>query len=358
MANATPPARLTKRPMRVLIDLQHPAELHVFKNLAALLREAGHETLCTGRDKDILADLARAQGEPVRMFGRAGKGALRLGLELFYRQFHLLRIIREFRPDLILAVGGAFVALPGRLLGVPVHIFYDTEHARVANMLSYPFAAGIHVPDCYNRPIRQRHDVYPGYHALAYLHPDRFRPDPAVPAALGLAPGEKYAVVRYVAWEAGHDIGLHGLSSAMRVEAVQRLAACGRVFVSAEGSLPETLEPYRCAAPVERMHDLLAFASLTFGESATMASEGAVLGVPGVYVDPVGRGYTDDLERRYGLVRNFPPDREEEAVATAAAIFAAGDREKWLERRQRMLSEKIDVTAHMLAVVNQALGLS
>ena len=47
--------------MRVLIDLQHPAELHVFKNLAALLREAGHETLFTGRDKDILADLARAR---------------------------------------------------------------------------------------------------------------------------------------------------------------------------------------------------------------------------------------------------------------------------------------------------------
>lgn len=343
--------------MRVLIDLQHPAELHVFRNLAALLRQAGHEVLFTGRHKDILADLARATGEPVLLFGRAGRGALRLGLELLYRQCRLARIIHEFQPDLILAVGGAFVAIPGRLFAVPVHVFYDTEHAWVANMLSYPFAAGIHVPDCYNRPIRQTHDVYPGYHALAYLHPNRFLPDPAVLAPLGLTQGEPYAVVRYVAWAAGHDIGLRGLSQFTRVKAVRQLAALGRVFVSAEGTLPQELESYRCPVPVERMHDLLAFASLTFGESATMASEGAVLGVPGVYVDPVGRGYTDDLERRYGLVRNFAPEREDEAVAEALAIFSASDREVWADRRRRMLADKIDVTAHMFAIVNRALGL-
>lgn len=339
--------------MRVLIDLQHPAELHVFKNLAALLRQSGHTVLFTGRDKDILVALARATGEPVTVFGRAGKGALRLGLELFYRQFHLLRIIRRFRPDLILAVGGAFVALPGKLSGVPVHIFYDTEHARVANMLAYPFAAGIHVPDCYNRPIRQPHDTYPGYHALAYLHPNRFQPDPAVPASLGLAPGEPFALVRYVAWEAGHDLGLHGLSPERRVEAVKRLAAVGRVFVSAEGGLPEALVPYRCPVPVHRMHDLMAFASLTFGESATMASEAAVLGVPGVYIDPVGRGYTDDLERRYGLVRNFHPDREHEAVDTAVSLFADHDPVHWQGCRERLLADKIDVTAHMFALVTR-----
>ena len=342
--------------MRVLIDLQHPAELPVFKNLAARLRQDGHVVLFTGRDKDILVQLAAALGEPVQLFGRAGRGAVRLGLELFYRQFHLVRTIRRFRPDVILAVGGAFVSLPGRLLGVPVHIFYDTEHARAANMLSYPFAAGIHVPDCYNRPIRQAHDVYPGYHALAYLHPAWFAPDPAVPASLGLAPGQPYAVVRYVAWTAGHDIGLRGLSAGMRIAAVKRLAAIGRVFVSAEGGLPEALAPYRCPVPVERMHDLLAFATLTLGESATMASEGAVLGVPGVYLDPVGRGYTDDLERRYGLVRNFHPDREAEAVETAVALFSAAQREHWQACRRRMLAEKIDVTAHMLRLVYQAAG--
>ena len=340
--------------MRVLIDLQHPAELHVFKNLAVVLRQDGHEVLFTGRDKDILGELAKALGEPVRMFGRAGKGVARLGLELLYRQARLVRVIRDFRPDVILSVGGAFVSLPGRLLGVPVHIFYDTEHARAANMLSYPFASGIHVPDCYNRPIRQPHDMYPGYHALAYLHPSRFQPDPAVPAALGLAPGEPYAVVRYVAWAAGHDIGLRGLSADMRVEAVRRLAAIGRVFVSAEGGAPPALAPYCCPVPVERMHDLLAFAALTFGESATMASEGAVLGVPGVYLDPVGRGYTDDLERRYGLVRNFHPDQEAAALEVAVDLFAAADREHWQACRRRMLAEKIDVTAHMLRIVRKA----
>lgn len=340
--------------MRVLIDLQHPAELYVFKNIATLLRDSGHDVLFTGRDKDILIALARSLGERVSFFGRAKKGVFHLGMELLYRQFHLIRIIRHYRPNIILAVGGAFVALPGKLCGVPVHIFYDTEHASIANMLSYPFASGIHVPDCYNRLIHHPHDVYPGYHALAYLHPARFQPDPAVPASLGLSKETPFTIVRYVAWAAGHDLGRRGLSPAMRLEAVRRLATIARVFVSVEGEFPQELAPYRCPVPVHRMHDLMAFASLTFGESATMASEAAVLGVPGVYIDPVGRGYTDDLERRYGLVRNFHPEQEQDAVETAVSLLADHDAAHWQACRQRLLAEKIDVTAHMFNIVTRS----
>ena len=36
-----------------------------------------------------------------------------------------------------------------------------------------------------------------------------------------------------------------------------------------------------------------------------MSSEAAVLGVPAVFIATTGRGYTDDEERRYGLVRHF-----------------------------------------------------
>ena len=50
------------------------------------------------------------------------------------------------------------------------------------------------------------------------------------------------------------------------------------------------------------------------GESATMSSEAAVLGVPAVMIATTGRGYTDDQERRYELVRHFTDDEYDRAV--------------------------------------------
>lgn len=338
--------------MRFLVDLQHPAEIHVLKNLVALLRVHGHQVRFTGRDKDIVVDLAKEMGEEVQIFGRARKGFWNLILEFFYRTAHLAVIIASWRPDMILAAGdGAFIAVPARLFRVPFLIFYDTEHATIANRISYPLATNIYVPDCYNRPVGRSHVRYPSYHALAYLHPAHFTPDPTVLAQAGLAPGEPFSVVRYVAWGAGHDIGLHGLSPGLRVEAVRALATYGRVIVSCEGALPAELEPYRLRLPVHLMHHLMAFAALTFGESATMASEGAVLGVPGVYVDPVGRGYSDELERRYGLLFNFRPDQETAALAKAIELLRVGDKATFATRRARMLEEKIDATSYFFEVV-------
>ena len=54
------------------------------------------------------------------------------------------------------------------------------------------------------------------------------------------------------------------------------------------------------------MHDVQAAAALFVGESATMASESVVLGTPSIYIDEVGRGYTDE-EAREGLLWMFRP---------------------------------------------------
>ncbi len=66
----------------------------------------------------------------------------------------------------------------------------------------------------------------------------------------------------------------------------------------------------------------MAHAQLVVGESATMSSEAAVLGVPAVFIATTGRGYTDDEERRYGLVRHFTEDQYDEAVATVEELLA------------------------------------
>ena len=58
--------------MKILIDLQHPAHLHVFRNAVERWRAEGHEVLITGRDKDILVQLAEETSPDLGMLDGVG----------------------------------------------------------------------------------------------------------------------------------------------------------------------------------------------------------------------------------------------------------------------------------------------
>ena len=113
------------------------------------------------------------------------------------------------------------------------------------------------------------------YKELFYLHPSVFTPDKQVLRDCGFNPDEKYILVRFVAWNASHDIGKHGLDDEGKIRLVKRLERYGRVYVSAEGDVPEELRPRLLKTPYELIHHVLAFAQLVFSEGATMASEAA-----------------------------------------------------------------------------------
>lgn len=329
--------------MRILIDLQHPAHLHFFRNAAARLVAEGHQVLFTGRDKDILRELAGQYDVAVTFFGTAKPGLASLGMELLYRQGKLWRIMNRFQPDAMMAIAGTFIGTLGWIRRVPTYVFYDTEHATLSNLLAYPFASCVYVPRCYYKEIPWRHERYNGYHELAYLRPEVFTPDPGIRAEAGLG-DDPFVLVRFVAWGALHDMGKQGLSLEDKRMVVERLSRHRRVLISAEGPLPEDLEPMRVQVPVHRIHDLLAAADLVFGESGTMPSEAAMLGVPSVYVNPLKMGYLNELESDYGIVSVYDPGEIKAAVARAEALLAKFDRPAWKATGQRILEEKIDVT--------------
>lgn len=337
--------------MRFLFDLQHPAHLHFFRNLIMRLKQEGHAVRVTGRDKDILAELAESFGIDVEIFGRARGGIVNMGGELLLRMLRLLRIMRAYKPDAVMAIAGTYASIPGRITHTPVYVFYDTEHATLSNLLAYPFATCVYVPSCYGRKIRSRHVRYNGYHELAYLHPAYFTPDPSVLEEAGLKPGERFSIVRFVGWGAAHDIGATGMTKAGKLRAVREIGRFGRVLISCEGDLPGELESHRLNLDVARIHHLLAHASLIFGESATMVSEGAVLGVPGVYVNPLRLGYLEEQELKYGLVFNYSPEHEEKALKKAVGILGMKEGE-WKKNAARLVNEKIDVTGmlHQIAL--------
>jgi len=101
------------------------------------------------------------------------------------------------------------------------------------------------------------------------------------------------------------------------------------------------------------MHHFMAFCHGYFGESATMASECAVLGVPAVYAANSRRGYTDEQESRYGLVR-YIPNHELEAISAGLDWLAGQDRSLAILGRRQLLSESVDVAAFIAETVVSA----
>jgi uncharacterized protein len=136
-----------------------------------------------------------------------------------------------------------------------------------------------------------------------------------------------------------------------KIAAVKAFSAHAQVFISSESPLPPELEPYCFPLSPDRMHHAIAFASLIFGESATMASEGAVLGTPAIYLDNTGRLYTKEQQEKYGLVFNYTESEEDQQKAIAKGVellTTPGIKEEWQVMREKMLAEKIDVTGWLV----------
>jgi uncharacterized protein len=335
--------------MRVLIDILHPAHVHFFRNFYSEMESRGHSVCITARDKDRSVELLRAFGLPYQQISRQKSGAGGLAVEMAQRTPRLMKVMRSFRPDAMTGIMGPSIALAGALRPrrVPAVVFYDTEFAVQTNRVVYPLAYSVCTPDCYQGRVPGRHPTYAGYHELAYLHPNRFRPDPAVLAEFGVRPGESYSIIRFVSWQAVHDRRERGLSAKQKRHLIEVLQRRGRVLVSSEGPLTPDLAELAVCGPVEKIHHLIAHARLVVGESATMSSEAAVLGVPAVFIATTGRGYTDDEERRYGLVRHFTEDQYDMALSAIEEILGQ-PASAWQAARQRLLDEKIDVTAWMV----------
>ena len=334
--------------MRILIDILHPAHVHFFRNFHDEMAGRGHDLYITARDKDrsleLLCDFDLPYQQISAQHQRGG-----LAVEMVQRTRRLLTVIRTFRPDVMTGIMGPSIAVAGRLRRVPAVVFYDTEFAVQTNRFVYPLAHSVCTPDCYRGRVRGRHVQYAGYHELAYLHPNRFQPDPGRLSAFGVSPEEPYSVVRFVSWQAVHDRHERGLTSAQKRNLIDVLQARGgRVLISSEAPLPADLAGLEVKGPVAQIHHLLAYAQLFVGESATMSSEAAVLGVPAVFIATTGRGYTDDEEERYGLVRHFTDDQYVQAVAAIEELASESPREFGQAARERLLAEKIDVTGWMV----------
>lgn len=337
--------------MNILFDINHPAHIHYFRNAIHILRRAGHKVVITSREKDVTIDLLNNYGFSHIILSKAQRGLTGLGKELFLRQWKLRGILKKEKIHVVVSATGACSVHICLLMGIPSLVFYDTEDAALQNALTIPFATKYITPDSYMADGGRRHVTYRGVQELAYLHPKYFTPDPNVRRQLNIGEAEKYVVIRFVAWQAAHDIGKKGLSLEDKRAIIHEAARHARVMIVSEARLEEEFQQYRYTGKPEQLHDLLAFAALYIGESATMASESTCLGVPAIYVSPRKMGYVKEGER-FGLI--FDLEDRAQVIEKAVSILTRSTAEEWKKRRERFIQEHIDVTEFFVKTILEA----
>ncbi|MBN1337749.1 MAG: DUF354 domain-containing protein [Bacteroidales bacterium] len=336
--------------MRILIDIGHPAHVHLFKHFAHAMIKTGHQVHFTARTKESVAELLNHEGFLFTSFGRhyKSKAGKIWGLTRF--SWLMLQAGLKYRPDIYISHGSMYAAFVSFLLH-KTHIALEDTGNREQVRLYLPFTKVVLTSTCFPSIYGKKQIFYDSYHELAYLHPNHFTPDKSILRELGLKENEPYAILRFVSWNASHDAGEKGLGYEEKAGLVKKLSSMVKVFVSSEGELTDELAPYRISIPPWRMHDALAFASLFVGEGATMASECAVLGVPAVYINTQHVPYVVEQQNRYGLAYCFKNSKG--LVETVQKILSGFNKTDWQEKRKKLLHDKIDTAAFLVWFVTE-----
>jgi len=339
--------------MNILLFVNTPAQVHEFKYVALTLETRGHKVMILARDYECTLDLLDAYGLKHEVYGRAKRRGPGRVLELvpYVRKAH--RLAKKFKPDVIVGTG-IIEAYTSILFRKPCIVFTDTETASLEFILYKPFVKAIYTPACFRKDLGRKHVRYNGFKELAYLHPDRFQPDPSIYGLLGITSGERYVILRLNPLDAFHDIGIRGFSSQDKLRLVRALEPFARVLISSEAALEPGLEKYAIGILPHRIHDAEYYAQLLVTDAGTMLTEAAVLGTAGVYCSGfVARkcyGNFVELEEKYGLISSYSdPDQ---AIAKAVELIKQPDlKQQWQEKSRVLLADKIDVLKFIVEAI-------
>lgn len=321
--------------MKILIDMNHPAHVHYFRNFIKLMEAKGHQFCIINRDSKMINQLLDYYGikHTIRNKRPEKKGTLASMLNLLKMTLWCIRKSFSFKPDMYIGFGSSACAITSWVFHKPSILLDDTEHNVMNHRVYKPFASTVLTPFYFNKDlqglgINNRQIKFNAYVEQLYLNSAHYKKEFQVLDELNIKPKE-YVIVRYIAYDAHHDLDAHPLSEEAKKRLVAELAKRYRVFISLENNLKDPFyDRYALHISPEKMHDLMASAKFLITEGATMASEAFVLGVPYLYLNPLRCGNIDYQCNHY-----------------SERCYQTTDAEKAVDIIYRMMDESVDSEA-------------
>lgn len=340
--------------MKILLSVHHPAWVHQFKNIIDMLEARGDEVLVLAIAKDCNIELLEAYGIPYKLIGKTtGKGLVQKGLIFLGQTFKHIGIVWKYRPDYLIGRYSPMMAVASFFCGRRHIIFEDTEGDRFSLKVCQIFSDTIMTSTSFFLDLGWKQERVEAYKETFYLHPSYFTPKEEVAAACGINTKEPYIVIRLVSWHAIHDVGMKGISPDMLRRYIKELSPYGRIYLCSESPLEGEFAEYCLNIPSENIHHVLAYSQIFIGEGATMCSEASLLGTHSIFMGILPIGTTNELQDKYGLMRNFNIDDASryELGLNAALEYLQMPNQKQAaqEKAARVWQDKIDINKHYVA---------
>lgn len=342
--------------MNILVQLSHPAHFHLYKVCIRNWQADGHNVYVLIKTKDILENLMQESGIPYYNILPVAHRKSKMGvfMDMLIRDWKILWFCIKHHIDLLTGSTPEVAQVSWLLRKSSVNTGEDD--ARVVPMFGRVAGAFVQcsvVPNSCNTGKGEPKTVhYPGFQKLSYLHPNYFTPDKEIVRENGIDPDQPYFLLRFASLKAHHDNGVSGISTEVAQHLIDMLLPYGKIYITAERPLEPQFEQYRLQINPLDIHHVMAYATIYMGDSQSMANEAAMLGTPSLrFNDFVGEkkiGVMEELEHVYGLTYGISSHEPEKLYAKLKELLAMPNlREEFQARRQRMLADKIDVTAFL-----------
>lgn len=312
--------------MKVWFDCTAAAHPVVLRPVIEGFRARGAEVLVTARENGETVGNLERLGIPHLVIGRHG-GAGRLGKAraLAGRSARLARPVWKFRPDLAVAHGSVDLAVLARFFYIASAQMQDYEFAGLQRKIAWRVAKRVLVPD--SIPVGRLVEAgaaeeklvrFPGLKEDYYLA--GFRPDPAVPEALGIDLERTLVIVR-----PPPETAAYHAENPLYEQVIDRLAGeenltaviIPRTSGQAERARARASENLIVPRQAVDAQSLIAFADLVVSAGGTMNREAVALGTP-VYTTFAGRmGGVDEALIAAGKLKLLQSADELELVKRA-----------------------------------------
>lgn len=349
--------------MNILVDVGHPGHVHLLRHLVDELWQHGHTIFFSVRDVPVAKRLMEQYGmTPWFDLGAKSDTLVGKAVTVIRQDVELLHFVKKNKIDFGLSSGISLGHI-SRFSRIRSIMFDDDDDdvEPLVTRFGHPFSDTVFTPECIHR--KTEHAVYyAGTHELAYLRPNRFTPDSSVLQRAGMRIGDRFFIMRFVALKGHHDVGQQGLTMEQKRALVELLKAHGRVIITSEQAIEPEFESYRLPVPPEEIHSLMAYCSMFVGDSQTMTSEAAVLGVPALKCNTfAGRlSVPNMLEHKYGLCYAYTPTQFNEMYDHIKQLLARKPEElenEWKGKCHKLLGETLDSTAFFLNYLEEHYGL-